>query len=531
MRCPKCGRENKSEANYCRACGQDLTVINTSETEPEEFIQAKVKVTESVKADESGKADEYVKANEIDMLATKRLFMRCPKCGRENKSEANYCRACGQDLTVINTSETEPEELIQAEVKVTESVKADESGKADESVKANESGKANSRKSVIAGISVLGAVLLLAITGYFVGNNVFGPDKLVKEYVTAIVDQDWSKAYSYLNTDEIGSPFITEDKFIELCSTSDNKIADYTMTDVSDGYNKSYLIKCIQYNDEEDSFKVNLKKQKKNNFLFFDSYKVSLDDYATNEYSVYIPNGTVLSFDGKTIDQRYRTASTEDYDLYTLPYVFYGKHDILVTGYDYNDYQNVVYVYGQDSYKLYSSSANNNLNNISDSQSISSDISVDPPQDGNSNGGSASRSISIDKSSTYQVVISDATWENANEKAGSAGGHLVYVNNAEEFTKVCNMAYNAGLRVFWLGAKRYDNQSWSEVSWRNGKSMNFTKWFSNEPSYVSEEGYSENYLMCFYVDGQWYYNDAFNDVQQYYSKKMGYIIEFEGGNY
>ncbi len=91
---------------------------------------------------------------------------------------------------------------------------------------------------------------------------------------------------------------------------------------------------------------------------------------------------------------------------------------------------------------------------------------------------------------------------------------------------------NAGLRVFWVGAKRYDQQSWSEVSWRNGTPIKFTKWFSNEPSYISSDtGYSENYLMCFYVDGQWYYNDAPNDVKQYYKDKMGYIVEFEGGSY
>ncbi len=370
--------------------------------------------------------------------------MRCPECGRENKNEAKYCRVCGQDLTVINTLETEPEELIQAEVKVTESVKADES------VKANESGKANSRKSVTVVISVLGAVLLLAIAGYFIGNNVvFSPDKFVKEYVTAIVDQDWSKAYSYLNAEEIDSPFITEDKFIDLCSASDNKIVDYTMTDVSNGNKKSYLIKCVRYNDEEDSFKINLKKQNKSNLLFFDSYKISLNDYATNEYSVYIPNGTVLSVDGKTIDKRYRTASTKDYDLYTLPYVFYGKHDILVTGYNYNDYQDVIYVYGQDSYKLYSSSADNSTNYISDTQSVPSDRSVSSPSNNNSDSGSASRTVSVDKRSTYQVVRSDDTWETANSQADSTGGHLAYINNSDEFVKICNLAYNAGLRVFW----------------------------------------------------------------------------------
>ena len=56
--------------------------------------------------------------------------------------------------------------------------------------------------------------------------------------------------------------------------------------------------------------------------------------------------------------------------------------------------------------------------------------------------------------------------------------------------------------------------------------MNYTNWYSGEPTYQSEEGNQENYLMVFKVKDKWYFNDAENDVSQYYKGKMGYIVEY-----
>ena len=50
------------------------------------------------------------------------------------------------------------------------------------------------------------------------------------------------------------------------------------------------------------------------------------------------------------------------------------------------------------------------------------------------------------------------------------------------------------------------------------------------PAYAidyDEEGYDENYLMVFKVNGVWYFNDATNDVSMHYPGKMGYIVEVE----
>lgn len=132
------------------------------------------------------------------------------------------------------------------------------------------------------------------------------------------------------------------------------------------------------------------------------------------------------------------------------------------------------------------------------------------------------------KVSTYSVKVTNTSWSSANALSMQNGGHLVYVNSYDEFVQVCNLADSAGIKVFWMGACRSSaSDSWYDVTWNNGESLTYTKWYPGEPSY-SEDGVPEKYLMAFKVKGVWYFNDAIEDVSAYYTaKQMGYIIEFE----
>lgn len=127
--------------------------------------------------------------------------------------------------------------------------------------------------------------------------------------------------------------------------------------------------------------------------------------------------------------------------------------------------------------------------------------------------------------STYEVIKSNDTWTQANSEALSYGGELVSINSADEFRKVCQLADDKGIKVFWAGARRY-SYSWDNEDWLDGSPMDYTHWLKGEPSYTSEEGYDETYLMVFKVGNEWYFNDAENDVSQYYKNKMGYIVEY-----
>lgn len=131
------------------------------------------------------------------------------------------------------------------------------------------------------------------------------------------------------------------------------------------------------------------------------------------------------------------------------------------------------------------------------------------------------------KVSSYIAYKSDATWSEANQNAEQMGGYLVCINNSEEFERVCKKADEQNIKVFWVGAYRNSYDDWEDTQWCDGEDITFTRWLQGEPTYYSEDGEDENYLMVFKVNGTWYFNDAINDVSEYYSGKMGYIVETE----
>lgn len=132
----------------------------------------------------------------------------------------------------------------------------------------------------------------------------------------------------------------------------------------------------------------------------------------------------------------------------------------------------------------------------------------------------------------YEVFKADVSWTRANDLAVSKGGELVSIHNAEEFSKVCAEADSKGLKVFWVGAWRSMEETWDEVGWLDGTPLSgFTKWYQGEPSYTEgDSDLEECYLMVFKVNGNWYFNDAIDDVISVapnYKGKMGYVVEYK----
>ena len=67
---------------------------------------------------------------------------------------------------------------------------------------------------------------------------------------------------------------------------------------------------------------------------------------------------------------------------------------------------------------------------------------------------------------------------------------------------------------------------------KNGAEVDYYPWDTYEPSkYDGYDGVYEDYLMLWFRDGRWAYNDSRNDpVRDYpgmYSGQIGYVCEFE----
>ena len=124
---------------------------------------------------------------------------------------------------------------------------------------------------------------------------------------------------------------------------------------------------------------------------------------------------------------------------------------------------------------------------------------------------------------TYELIQTDMTWEQAAADARGRGGYLATISSQQEQMQIENMMTSySSVHTVWLGARRL--ATGSAFAWNDGQALTYTQWGPGEPN--NETG-DELYLDMYELDGTWYWNDVPNDIAQYYSGKMGYVLERE----
>lgn len=123
----------------------------------------------------------------------------------------------------------------------------------------------------------------------------------------------------------------------------------------------------------------------------------------------------------------------------------------------------------------------------------------------------------------YEIFIENVSWEQAEEKCASLGGHLVVINDADEFASITNIASAHGVEYLWIGGHRENGV----MLWDDGSAEVYEKWGYGEPSYF-DGNIPEDYVLLWYNRG-WVYNDSRNDpckdYPHMYNGKIAYICE------
>ena len=132
------------------------------------------------------------------------------------------------------------------------------------------------------------------------------------------------------------------------------------------------------------------------------------------------------------------------------------------------------------------------------------------------------------KEHSYMFFTADVSWEEARNQCLELGGHLAVVSNVEELNDIITLCGENGIRKVWLGCHREGDN----LVWENNETVDFYAWGKGEPSlYDTGDMVSEDYLLLWYFNGAWVYNDSRNDpVRDYpdmYSGQIGYICEFD----
>ena len=130
----------------------------------------------------------------------------------------------------------------------------------------------------------------------------------------------------------------------------------------------------------------------------------------------------------------------------------------------------------------------------------------------------------------YEVFRDDVSWTEARDKCIALGGHLAVITSEEEYNEITALAQQRSVGRVWIGLHRENGQ----YIWETEEEVSFYPWdtAAGEPSFV--DGYdnvAEDYVMLWYNNGGWYYNDSRNDpVSDYpgvYSGSIGYVCEYE----
>lgn len=134
--------------------------------------------------------------------------------------------------------------------------------------------------------------------------------------------------------------------------------------------------------------------------------------------------------------------------------------------------------------------------------------------------------------SRYEIIAGDVSWTEANNICIANGGHLATITSQEEMDTIVALANASGLKYLWIGGYTSVRDNTAFGHWTTGEPFDYTAWFPGEPSRNDKDGTPEFYLMLWYVQDYWSWNDQRDDVIRdtnldYFAGNIGYVCEYE----
>lgn len=231
--------------------------------------------------------------------------MFCPKCGKKNKEEAQFCEFCGTKIAEENKV------ILPKKTK-----------------------KPMSKKNKIIIAVVIALVVVLGGGGIILSNN-YTPSKIAEGYFVALMNDDTNKLYDYINVPD--SEFTSKKIFNEVVDNDDKDLVNYQVVSEqisNDGLSAqvkiSYTLEGRQSALEKTIYLV---KDKKNKMLIFDNWKISDGSSLIEEdYEITVFKGATLSLEGVEVSSKYKKDSDSTrYDTYVIPTLFKGDYDAKIT--------------------------------------------------------------------------------------------------------------------------------------------------------------------------------------------------------
>ena len=267
--------------------------------------------------------------------------MFCRQCGIQNPDGARFCKSCGTPLQVNNMNGDQPTQQV-APQPVQRPLQ-----RVVPQPPAREKKPFNMKILVVIAESL---VLIGIIVAFFqVGGNMSEPKKSVEKFGKAIVEKDYSTAYSYF-VNMPDSPYLSETEYTSAMNSHYGSldISNYEIT--TDDLSANDKAVYFTYKDRSGSVlemeKMPIRKSDKKIFFFFPSWEVEPGDIIATDYKVYANVSSTVTFDGIQLTEESTAADdsmAEYYPyMYQVPQFFKGDHAVVGSAGQWGDYNGTV---------------------------------------------------------------------------------------------------------------------------------------------------------------------------------------------
>lgn len=247
--------------------------------------------------------------------------MICQKCGCQNADNEVFCRKCGALI--------EDEGLDQWFDSVMPEQKQFDFNALIKMLKPKK--KVKNWVIILAGEVLLSVVLLFSLFQKVTGR--FSAEHTAEHYFVALVNGEWEEAYSMLELEE-GE--FTSRKAYDICCENNSLpfITSYSIQKENQvgtlGQDVTVLYR-ERGTSSDTAYHISLNKQLEKKYIFFENWKVSAGSLLSKDIPVTVPHGAAVSIDGIPLGDTYLSAVENSLDFYSIPVMFAGKHQIVVS--------------------------------------------------------------------------------------------------------------------------------------------------------------------------------------------------------
>lgn len=261
--------------------------------------------------------------------------MFCQNCGTKNDDASVFCQECGTKLEKIETIDLENSLVNEA----TKDPEFNNNVKVAKPIP----------KIYFVIAAELVAIVALCIFAKSNAEKCFDPKRIAGNYFANIVNGDYEAAYDML--DIPNDVFLSKELFVQ--SMKQKTFGDISQYQVSDNIgsaidwfsnevvdsdldlgNTYFVTYRTTGGSYDDYYEVNLTKSDSKKLLFFDDWNVVSSSTWRKDVPIYVPSGSKVLVDEIDISIYKGSTNENGQDIYTIPYLFNGKHKINITSDD-----------------------------------------------------------------------------------------------------------------------------------------------------------------------------------------------------